>query len=241
MKIAIMQPYFLPYIGYLSLIKHTDQFILFDTVQFIRHGWIERNRILKQNEGWLYIQVPLIKNNSRETLIKDCLIDNNQQWKKKVLAQIQPYKKIAPNYFKVVQLLNIVFDNDYSNISSLNKALLEEICTYLGFPKVLPIFSEMNLEIDEPKEADEWALNICKAIKNEMNINIHYINPIGGLEFFDRKKYSSNDIEISFQKMQISEYNQKRTPFEAGLSILDVLMFNSVEEVNLMLDQYELV
>jgi hypothetical protein len=58
MKLGIMQPYFFPYLGYFSLIKHTDRFILFDTVQFIRHGWIERNRILKQNEGWQYVQAP---------------------------------------------------------------------------------------------------------------------------------------------------------------------------------------
>lgn len=241
MKLAIMQPYFMPYIGYLSLIKHTELFILFDTTQFIRHGWIERNRILKQNEGWLYIQVPLIKNNSRSTLIKNCLIDNKQDWKKKILAQIQPYKKIAPNYFKVVNLLNNVFINEYSNITNLNKAILEEISTYLGFPKSFPIFSEMNLKIDEPKEPDEWALNICKALKTEQNLPIHYINPIGGLEFFNRNKYTKENIEISFQKMHISEYNQNRNSFESGLSILDVLMFNSVEEVNVMLDQYELI
>ena len=103
-----MQPYFVPYIGYFSLIKHSDLFILFDPVQFIRHGWIERNRVLKQNDGWLYIQVPLIKNNSRETLIKDCLIDNTKDWKSKIKSQLQPYKKIAPNYFKVLKIINSV-------------------------------------------------------------------------------------------------------------------------------------
>ncbi len=92
MKVAIMQPYFMPYIGYISLIKHSDVFILFDPVQFIRHGWIERNRILKQNEGWLYIQVPLLKS-GRDTLIQDCLIDNSKDWKNKILSQLQIYKK----------------------------------------------------------------------------------------------------------------------------------------------------
>src|SRR5690606_17982699 len=93
-KIGIMQPYFFPYLGYISLIKHTDKFILLDTVQFIRKGWIERNRILKQKEGWLYIQVPLKKENGRSTLIKDCKLDNSKPWKDKILAQFQIYKKI---------------------------------------------------------------------------------------------------------------------------------------------------
>lgn len=239
MKVAIMQPYFMPYIGYLSLIKHSDLFILFDPVQFIRHGWIERNRILKQNEGWLYIQVPLIKNNNRATLIKDCLIDNSQHWKSKIIAQLQPYKKTAPYYFKVVNLINDIFTKEYKDIVSLNKSCLEFICTYLGFSKELPVFSEMNLKIKIAQEPDEWALNICKAL--QIKEKIHYINPIGGLEFFDKNKYIDNDIEISFQKMKVEQYDQKRQWFEPGLSIIDVLMFNSPEEINVMLDKYELL
>lgn len=239
MKVGIMQPYFMPYIGYFSLIKHTDLFILFDPVQFIRHGWIERNRVLKQDEGCLYIQVPLIKNNSRETLIKDCLIDNTQVWQSKILSQIQHYKKKAPYYFKVLHLLNEIFEKKYDDIVSLNKASLEIICNYIGFEKVLPVFSKMDLNIEMPNEADEWALNICTALKG--NDTIHYINPIGGQVFFDAEKYKKKGIELSFQNMSVTAYDQKRDTFEAGLSIIDVLMFNSPEEVNKMLDQYQLI
>lgn len=236
-----MQPYFMPYIGYISLIKHSDLFILFDPVQFIRHGWIERNRILKQNEGWLYIQVPLIKSNNRDTKIKDCLIDNTKDWKGKIKAQLQPYKKIAPQYYKVMVLIDTIFAKEYNDIVMLNKISLEEICNYLGFPKELPIFSNMDLDIEEPDAADEWALNICKKVNPDPSDKIHYINPIGGLDFFDKSKYMSNNIEISFQKMTLTPYNQKREPHEAGLSILDVLMFNTPEEINVMLDQFELI
>ncbi len=236
MKVAIMQPYFAPYLGYISLIKHSDEFILFDTVQFIRHGWIERNRVLKQNDGWLYIQVPLEKI-SRETVIKDVKINNEIEWKKKILSQLVVYKKVAPHYYKVIKLLENVFQNEYTSIVTLNKVLLEEICVYLGFEKTLSVFSEMNLQIEEPKNADEWALNICKVLGE----NITYINPIGGLDFFDRKKYTDNNISIYFQKMYLELYNQKRENFEAGLSIIDVMMFDSVEEINVMLDKFELV
>lgn len=234
-----MQPYFFPYLGYFSLIKHTDKFILLDEVQFMRHSWIERNRVLKQNEGWLYIKVPLIKDNSRP-LIKNCLIDYSANWQAKIIAQLQSYKKIAPNYQRVIQIIEEVFSNKYSNISSLNKKALETIISYLGFSKTITIFSEMDLDIDEPKEADEWALNICQKLSTKDD-KIHYINPIGGLEFFDRKKYSVNGIDISFQKTEILEYSQKRELFESGLSIIDVLMFNSVEAINKMLDNYELI
>lgn len=235
-KVGIMQPYFAPYLGYVSLMKHTDEFILFDTVQFIRHGWIERNRILKQNDGWLYIQVPLEKH-SRETLIKDVKINNETDWKKKILSQLVIYKKAAPNYYQVIRLLNEVFEKEYTSIVQLNKILLEKICTYLGFPKTLPIFSEMDIEIEEAKMPDEWALNICKKLGND----ITYINPIGGLDFFDKQKYTNNNIQIFFQKMSLEPYNQRRDTFEAGLSIIDVMLFNSVEEINIMLDKFELL
>ncbi len=231
-----MQPYFVPYLGYVSLIKHTDEFILFDTVQFIRHGWIERNRVLKQNDGWLYIQVPLEKY-ARETLIKDVKINNESDWKKKIISQLVIYKKVAPNYYKVLNLLNEVFENKYISIVQLNKVLLEKICAYLGFPRILPIFSEMNLEIDEAKMPDEWALNICK----KMGQDITYINPIGGLDFFDRQKYSRNNVQLFFQKMHLKSYSQKRNEFENGLSIVDVMMFNSIEEINNMLDNFDLI
>lgn len=237
MKVAIMQPYFMPYIGYISLIKHTDKFVLFDTVQFIRHGWIERNRVLKQDDGWMYIQAPL-KKSSRDTLIKDKVINNSTAWQQKILAQLQHYKKTAPYYLEVIELLNDVFSKNFESITLFNKNSLEIICSYLGFPKPICIFSEMNLKIEEATEADEWALNICNALPYD---NISYINPIGGLDFFNREKYEQQGISIFFQKMHITEYNQKKETFQPGLSIIDALMFNSVAEVNEMLDNYELI
>lgn len=235
MKLAIMQPYFLPYIGYFSLIKHTDEFILFDTVQFIRHGWIERNRILKQTGGWQYIQVPLIKKDGRDTLISDIHINNDENWKQKILSQIQHYKKKAPYYHIVIDLLRQIFEKDYEDIVSLDKKSLQVICEYLGIHRLFPVFSEMDLNIGVVNAPDEWALNICKAIRADS-----YLNPIGGLEFFNRAKYENAGIDISFQNMKISEYDQHQECFEPGLSILDVLMFNSAEETSRMLDEFEL-
>ena len=237
MRLGIMQPYFLPYIGYFSLIKHTDKFILFDTVQFIRHGWIERNRILKPDNGWQYIQVPLIKNNGRDTQIKDVLINNNESWQQKILAQIQHYKKKAPYYSKVIALLENIFSNRYDDIVSLNNSVLEETLEYLNIKKELLVFSRMDLNIEPVNASDEWALNICKAIDGATE----YWNPQSGQSFFSKEKYDNAGIDLKFQKVELTQYNQKREIFEEGLSILDVMMFNSVEEINEMLDKYELI
>jgi hypothetical protein len=234
MKIAIMQPYFFPYLGYFSLIKHTDQFVLLDEVQFIRHGWIERNRILKQDGEWLYIKVPLIKS-GRDSLIKECRINGDQNWEERIFSQMVTYKKIAPYYNEVVDLLKEVFSKNYQTITELNREALELVCTYLSIKCNINVFSDMNLDIDEPAKPDDWALNICKAIGGVEE----YWNPPGGADLFDRAKYENQKIRIFFPKVNIIPYNQKRKLFIPALSILDVMMFNSVEDIHSMLDNYD--
>lgn len=234
MKLGIMQPYFMPYIGYFSLIKHTDRFILFDTVQFIRHGWIERNRILKPAGGWQYIQVPLIKENGRDTSIKDIRINNNENWKNRILSQLQHYKKKAPYYYRTIKLLENIFSDEYTSIVELNRVSLNKICQFLEIDKEMEVFSEMNLSIADVHAPDEWALNICNAIGNIDE----YWNPPGGQDFFDRSKYERAQLDLKFQTMRLSSYDQKNDSFEVGLSIVDVMMFNSVEEINTMLDDF---
>ena len=234
MRLGIMQPYFMPYLGYFSLIKHTDEFILLDTVQFIYHGWIERNRILKQTGGWMYISVPL-KKHSRETMIKDILIDNSQNWKSKILSQIQHYRK-APYFWQIKSLLEELFSRDYTSITLLDQAALRLICDYLGIQRGIPVFSEMQCDIGPVNAPDEWALQICKALQAD-----EYWNPPGGIDFFDKSKYAAAGIDMHFQEIILQEYPQKGGVFEPGLSILDAIMFNSPETVNGMLDQFSLL
>lgn len=232
MKIAIMQPYFMPYLGYFSLIKNTDKFIIFDNVQFIRHGWIERNRILKPENGWQYIGVPL-KKHHRETIIKDIRICNYENWRGRIFRQIEHYKKIAPYYLDVVGFLNKTLESDFESITSLNVHLLSETCKYLGIEFNFEIFSEMELEIDPVKGPGDWALNISKAL----NVS-EYVNLSGGMEIFNLEAFNKEHIKIEFLKINLSEYNQRKRPFEPGLSIIDVMMFNSKSIILKLLDNY---
>jgi len=236
MRLGIMQPYFLPYIGYISLIKHTDMFILLDEVQFIRHGWIERNRILKPTTGWQYIQVPLQKHSHTES-IKNIQINNNLDWRKRILAQNEHYKKKAPYYRRVVDLLKEIFSKEYTTIVELNKDALNTICDYLSIKKDIRVYSEMGLTIEPVSGPDEWALNISKALQaNE------YRNPPGGISIFRKEKYDRANIALVFHKVKAEEYSQKNNqPFIPHLSILDVMMFNSIERTNELLMQYELL
>ena len=236
MKLGIMQPYFFPYIGYFSLIKHTDFWVVFDTPQFMRHGWVERNRILKPDGiEWQYVKAPLEKF-GQKTAIKDLLIKNTTNWEQKILAQLQHYKKKSPYYQNTLRILEEVFCTRYTSITDLNNKVLEIICKYLSIDFKYVVFSSMDLDTSMVSEPDEWALEISKSLKAE-----EYINPIGGLEFFDRSKYEKENIKIHFQRQNIKEYKQLKGEFVPGLSILDVLMFNSPEEINIMLDDFELV
>lgn len=234
MKLGIMQPYFFPYIGYISLMKCVDRWIFMDEVQMIRHGWIERNRILRQQGGWHYFRVPLEKHKSH-TLIKDIRVRNSEPWKDQILAQLVHYKSKAPFYHEVIKLLNDSFQQRFDSITYQNAHLLKKLSEFIGFEFNYQILSEMNLVMETPVEADDWALNICKAL----DIN-HYVNPIRGKTFYNTEKFRQAGMKINFLHKQLFPYDQKDSTgeFVDDLSIIDVLMFNSPKEVLKRLDNY---
>ena len=234
-KLAIMQPYFLPYLGYFSLMQASDYFILLDEVQFIRHGWIERNRIINSSDGWQYIKVPLEKHH-RNTLIKDILIRSTEDWQKKIFAQLTCYKKKAPYYNDVINLLSSCFDKNYNNkIVNLNANILFEFCNYLNIDCKIDIFSESNIEIDEIRHSGDWAFQITKTMGAT-----EYINPVDGNFLFRKEDFEAENKKLSFLKLNLHEYNQKRPIFEPYLSIIDVLMFNSREQAIDLIKNYRL-
>ena len=145
MKIAIMQPYLFPYIGYFSLIKNTDFFVFFDTPQYIRKGWINRNRILSANGDITYFTVPIQKAD-RNTPINKIIVSNNYDWKMKTLGQLNIYKK-APNYGRVIDLVKGIFNTDTMLISDLAIKSIVKTCEYLDIDIKYDIFSKMNLAI----------------------------------------------------------------------------------------------
>jgi len=226
----------MPYLGYISLIKHTDQFILLDEVQFIRHGWIERNRILQPGwESWQYIKVPLEKH-TLKSFIKDIKIKQDENWKEKIITQMVHYKNKAPHYKDVISFLEMSIPENETSIVNLNKITLEKICSYLNIKCSIDIFTAMERDIEKPLASDEWALNICKSIGDVDE----YWNPIGGMEFFSREKYEKAGIDLKFHNVKLNSYIQRIGRFEPGLSIIDVMMFNDVDTINKMLDDYDL-
>ncbi len=236
MKVAIMQPYFFPYLGYYQLIQTVDKFILFDDVQYIRHGWINRNRILKPGGGWQYVIAPLAPH-SQKTLIRDIRLKNgSEEWKELIMRQMAHYKKKAPFYDQTIDVLKQCFTFRESNVTLFNRASMLTVCEYLDIDANIQVSSELNLNYDNVSDAGEWALRICEQAGAR-----EYINPSGGKELFDPAKFSRSGILLSFLSSNLSEYSQKRNPpFEAGLSMLDIMMFNSPDDIRRMLADYRI-
>jgi hypothetical protein len=231
-SVAIMQPFFFPYLGYFSLMKHTDNWIVFDDIRYSNQAWGNRNRILKHPEGWAWINVP-VKDHKRETFYSNILIQNEINWKRKIINQFEYYKIHAPFYKDVLKIIQEVFSEDFSHLVDLNIHAMKKVCEYLKIDFKYTKFSEMNLGINSVQHPGQWALEICKAIKST-----NYVNPCEGHPIYDKKEYDDAGISLQFIINRVSPYDQKRAEFEARLSIIDVMMWNSVERVNELIDDF---
>lgn len=235
MKVAIMQPYFFPYLGYFSLIANTDFFVFFDTPQYTPRSWMNRNRIINLNQGFTYITAAVQKA-PQKTPIKDILLAEPDLWDKKLLAQLTVYKKIAPYYKQTANLIKQIASKPHTKLSDLNIDATVAVCEYLGISLHTDIFSKMDLTLGEVCASDEWTLQIAKVLGYDT-----YVNPPGGMSFYDREKYSKNGVELQFLQVDLKPYDQRIGRFESGLSIIDVMMFCSLDEIREMLGAYTLL
>ena len=225
MKLGSMQPYFFPYLGYFDLIYSTDRWIVFDTVQYIRHGWVNRNRILHPRSGWQYIVAPLQKFH-QDTSIRDILVQEGRDWRDRLLAQLEHYKKRAPCYSPTADLVRDCLDNNELSLSRLNVAILDKVCRYIGIPFRYDYLSEMKLELGPVDGPGDWALRESEALGAA-----EYINPPGGEALFDRAKFEAAGIKLTIQRFENMTYPCDGYGFEPSLSVIDVLMWNSPSDV----------
>lgn len=225
MKLGIMQPYFAPYVGYFDLIRRCDQWIVFDSAQYIRHGWVNRNRILHPNKDEQYVIVPLRKH-ARETAIKDIEIVPGDEWRARIRGQLQHYRGKAPHFRAVADLVSSVLDLDTPSLSHLNVWFLRQVCVRLGIPSNFQIFSEMKLALPKISEPGQWALEISTALGAT-----EYLNPPGGGSLFNATEFSARGIKLTIQEPIDFVYACPGYQFVGGLSIIDVMMWNSPEEI----------
>jgi hypothetical protein len=234
MKIAVMQPYIFPYIGYFQMVNAVDKFVLYDDVNFIKKGWVNRNRILV-NESDFMFTIPLMKM-SQNNLISESYIrkDTYTEWKNKFLQTVELSYKKAPYFENVFDLLKTFFKTDYVLISEMALSSVQSVSNYLDLTTEFIVSSETYQNKGLVKQ--ERLIAICK----QENAN-HYVNAIGGQELYKKEDFLEAGIKLDFIKSLPVEYRQYNNEFVPWLSIIDVLMFNNKEEVQAMLNKYELL
>lgn len=232
MTIAIMQPYFLPYIGYFQLLNAVDKFVIYDDVNFINRGWVNRNQMLVGGRAHLFT-VPL-ENASQNKLIYEVGVSSEKAWRGKFLKTMtQSYQK-APYFAAVFPLIQDILQADSSDISELCYQSITLLAGYLGI--TTEIEKTSRTYANAHLKGQERILSICKAEGAN-----HYINPIGGMELYDRERFGREEITLHFIKSNSHSYTQFKNAFVPWLSILDVLMFNSVDQTRTLLMDFELV
>jgi len=233
MKIAIIQPYLFPYIGYFQLVNAVDKFVFFDDVNFIKKGWINRNQILINNQAHLFT-IPLQKV-SQNILIKETKISYNDDWIEKLLKNLKNNYKKAPHFETIFSLIEDILYKNFNSISNLAGHSIQEVSNYLEIKTDFKVSSENYSDTINLKK-EQRLIEICK----HANCT-EYINPIGGKEIYEKKDFKLRGVKLNFIQNNIDCYKQFSSEFIGGLSIIDVLMFNSKEEIKDMLENYKLI
>jgi len=237
MKLAVMQPYAFPYIGYFQLINYVDKWVVFDDTQYISKGWINRNRILHPDikKEWQYFTVP-VKKHSRECRINHVEINDDIEWRNEFIGKLTSYKKKAPFYAETVEFIDECISFKCSALSKWVTHTLKSTCDHLGIPFDYSVFSQMEVNTDNIQHAGQWALEIADAMDAD-----EYVNPPGGYSIFNENEFLSRNIELQFLKPELTAYVQRRGGFVPGLSIVDVMMWNDKDRIREMLEDYEIV
>jgi len=235
MIISAMQPYFFPYAGYFSLIIHSDIFIVMDDVQYIRRGWMHRNRILNPVKGYNYIHTGIIKA-PVETKIRDIRLKKDGKWEERFRNQLLIYQNRAPYYDWVHSFVEPFLSGNYEYLVELNQDIIQAVCNALDIKTQIMRQSELKEFSCEGKEPDDWGLYMTKHLGGNI-----YLNPPGGKQIYSKEKYKKHHIELKFIENQLPEYDQGKEKFVKGLSILDLFMFNTKEEVKKLLNAYKII
>lgn len=232
MKLAIMQPYFLPYVGYFQLMASADAIIIYDNIKYTKKGWINRNRRLQNGTDTMF-SLPLKKGSDSLDVVERELAADFVPGA--LLNQLRSSYARAPYFAEVWPVIERIVNCDERNLFGYVKNSIIQISAYLGLTTTIYVSSEINA--DQSLKSQDRVIGLCHALGADI-----YINPIGGLDLYDREAFRRHGVELRFLKSSPLEYEQLGSPFVPGLSIVDVLMFNPLADVRAYLSsKYELL
>jgi hypothetical protein len=217
MKVGIMQPYFLPYIGYFQLIAAVDLFIVYDNVKYTKKGWINRNRMLLNAVDKTF-SLPLKKDSDCLDVINRELSPNFDR--QKFLNQIRGAYSKAPQFNTVWSLLEKIVGYEDNNLFRYIYHSILEICRCLDIKTKICLSSEVSINHD--LKGQDKVIALCKAVEATI-----YINTLGGVDLYSKRVFDGAGVQLNFIKALPFEYSQFSNEFVPWLSIIDVLMFNS--------------
>lgn len=217
MKLAIMQPYLFPYVGYFQLVAAVDRFVFFDDVNFISRGWINRNRLsLSGNVSWFTLPVSGASQNLK---INELHVQSDGAWRRKLLASVRQSYGKAPCFDPAYALLADIVLSEEKSLSVLARESVIAVARYLGLGTEF-VVSTGRYGNEDLRGADR-VLDICR-----QEGAAEYHNLPGGMALYSTEEFSAAGVELHFMQPRLVEYRQLEEPFKPGLSMLDVLMFN---------------
>lgn len=233
MKIGIMQPYFMPYIGYWQLIGAVDKFIILDDVNYIVRGYINRNSILLNGKAYKFT-IP-VKQASQNKLIMETKLSFDKKEKDKLFSTIRNAYRKAPYYKSVEPLLNDIIYYDEDDLTNYIYHSVKLVMKYLGISTEI-LFSS-KIEKDNTLKAQDRIVEICKKLETDV-----YINPCGGRSLYSQERFQQEKMQLYFLDTKMKEivYNQGVEDFVSNLSMIDIMMFNDIEVIRAFLNKYEL-
>lgn len=233
MSVAIMQPYFFPYLGYFQLVQSVDDFVFYDDVMFIKKGWINRNQILMQQHAFLFT-IPLEKQSQNKS-IRESSIAWGPEFPNKWLQQVQSAYKKAPHFLAVMELIESVLQKKPTSIADLAANSVMETWQYLNLEKRFHFSSELGVSKDLDRA--ERLMAITEKLGSK-----EYINAKNGQELYQKEYFSEQGFQLNFLNQSLVPYSQgSKQDFIPGLSMIDVLMWNSKEDIVSMLSTYSLI
>ena len=221
MKLAIMQPYFFPYIGYFQLIAAVDQFIVYDNIKYTKKGWINRNRMLQNGKDVMFSLSLKSDSDYLDVRERELAVDFNRD---KLLNQFKGAYRRAPYFAQTYPLVEqIVWHEDANLFRYLHHSIVKS-CEHLGIKTRIRISSD--IAIDHDLKNQDKVLALCAAVGAST-----YVNAIGGVELYSKVAFQEKGIELKFIKSKRFEYTQFDNEFVPWLSIIDMMMFNPVDTI----------
>ena len=236
MRVGMMQPYFFPYLGYFGLIESTDCWVVFDTAQYIRRGWVNRNRVASTGKnGWKYIRVPVAKC-AATTPINEIRVANQAGWQKQLLLNLDAYRcRRAPYFNDTIDFLAATLAYESCLLSELLIHCLTSVCEHINLPIDCRVFAQLDQNDIVASAPGDWALETSRMLNAST-----YVNPPGGRHIFDAQRFTSSGIQLRILNPSLPAYSQGPQDFQPGLSIIDALMWNDPSAVRQMAGDYRL-